>query len=848
MSDAPNLLDALRAPTSQSPEGFLEAFSAYAAATGLTLYPAQEDALLSLVLGSHVVLATPTGSGKSLVALGLHARSLQLKQRTFYTAPIKALVSEKFFALSRELGAENVGLMTGDASVNREAPVICCTAEILTRLALREGDRANVASVVMDEFHFYGDRDRGMAWQIPLLTMKKTQFLLMSATLGDVTWLKNDLSERTKRSVEEVRGMARPVPLEFEYREVPLHETLAELIEKDRAPVYVVHFSQRAAHELAQDLTSIELVSKQRKYEIKEALGRFPFDSPYGKDLGRFIKHGVGVHHAGMLPRYRLLVEKLAQKGLLAVISGTDTLGVGVNVPIRSVLFTQLYKYDGNKTQVLGVRDFQQIAGRAGRRGFDERGWVLAQAPEHAIENRVARLKAEGDPKKMKKLVAKKPPEEKYAHFDKSTFERLASGEPERLESRFRVTASLVMDVLDGGLGGEGDPCRGLSTLIRSSHESRRRKFEHGRRAIALVRALRDASILKRGATQLEVDPELQHDFSLTHTLSLFAAKLIERMDPFAENHALDVLSVCEAIVEDPMAVLQKQLDRKKQTKLAELKAEGVEYEERMAELEKLDIDRPLSDFLEAELTHFMTKWPWIDPKELRPKTVARQLFERGLSFYEYVRELGLERSEGVLLRYLSDAYKALKQTVPLAQKTDAILDLEEWLGTLVRGVDASLLDEWERLRAGETTNAIAAPKAEVESGVRDITTDVRGFSVMIRNATFRVVQLLSRGRYRELSELVRSPDGKGWTVEGLASLMEGYFSEHPKADASIGTGPAARAPDLFKLEQGDEAWTVTQTLMDPEDTRMFVLRLRVLLEPSRVEAAPVLELVEVGR
>jgi superfamily II RNA helicase len=838
------LLSLLAAPVAQSPEGFLEAFAAHQKDAGLELYPAQEDALLALVLGSHVILATPTGSGKSLVALGLHARSLQLGQRTFYTAPIKALVSEKFFALSRELGPENVGLMTGDASVNRDAKVICCTAEILARLALREGDRAGVASVVMDELHFYGDRDRGMAWQLPLLTLKNTQFLLMSATLGDTRWLREDLKAKTGREVEEVRGMERPVPLEWEYRETPLYETLSELIASDRAPVYVVHFAQRAAHDLAQDLTSVELASKQRKQEIKDAIGRFPFDSPYGKDLGRFVKHGVGVHHAGMLPRYRLLVEKLAQKGLLTVISGTDTLGVGVNVPIRTVLFTQLFKYDGQKTHVLGVREFLQIAGRAGRRGFDVKGWVLAQAPEHAIENRVLRMKAEGDPKKMKKLVLRKPPEENYAHYEKSTFERLSSGAPEKLESRFRVTAGMVMDVLDGrsegGSSAEGDACRVLGRIIRSSHESRRRKFEHGRRAITLVRALKDAGILKAGQG-LEVDPELQHDFSLTHALSLFATKVIERMDPFSPAHALDVLSVCEAIVEDPAAVLMRQLDVRKKAKLDELKAAGVEYEERMKELEKIDVERPLVDFLETELTAFKAKWPWLDENELRPKSVARELFERGLTFQDYVRELGLERSEGVLLRYLSDAYKALRQTVPEKHKTDELLDLESWLGTLVRGVDASLLDEWERLKTGEATAKLEAAPESLEATVHDVTKDVRGFRILVRNAVFRLVQLLARRRFDDAAALVQKDgDPKGWTGRALEELLSPYFDEH----ASIDVGPASRAPDLFVVAPDVTHWKITQVLLDPEDSRQYALDLRVLLEPSRDAGAPVIDLV----
>jgi superfamily II RNA helicase len=175
---------------------------------------------------------------------------------------------------------------------------------------------------------------------------------------------------------------------------VPLKETLGKLLLEDRAPVYVVHFSQRAAHDLAQDLTSIELVSKERKHEIKKALGSFRFDSPYGKDLGRFVKHGVGVHHAGMLPRYRRLVERLAQAGLLKVICGTDTLGVGINVPIRTVVFTALSKYDGQRVRTLSAREFHQIAGRAGRAGFDIAGSVVVEAPDHVIDNERALAKA----------------------------------------------------------------------------------------------------------------------------------------------------------------------------------------------------------------------------------------------------------------------------------------------------------------------------------------------------------------------------------------------------------------------------------------------------------------------
>ena len=420
-----------RLPAGADPDAVFDAFATWVAEEQrLTLYPAQEEALIELVSGSNVILNTPTGSGKSLVATGAHFAALAAGRRTFYTAPIKALVSEKFFALCEVFGAERVGMLTGDASVNAAAPIICCTAEILANMALREGAAADVRQVVMDEFHFYADPDRGWAWQVPLLELPDAQFLLMSATLGDVTFFEKDLTRRTGRSTAVVRSAERPVPLHFGYVTTPLHETLSELLESDQAPVYVVHFTQAAAVERAQSLMSINFCSRAEKDAIAAEIGRFRFTAGFGKTLSRFIRHGVGVHHAGMLPRYRRLVERLAQAGLLKIICGTDTLGVGINVPIRTVLFTALSKYDGTRTRHLTAREFHQIAGRAGRAGFDVVGNVVVQAPEHVTENERALAKAGDDPKKRRKVVRRQPPEG-FVSWGEPTFRaagRLRSG------------------------------------------------------------------------------------------------------------------------------------------------------------------------------------------------------------------------------------------------------------------------------------------------------------------------------------------------------------------------------------------------------------------------------------
>jgi superfamily II RNA helicase len=818
-------------------DALLAGILAWAREGGLTLYAAQEEAILELLEGKHVILATPTGSGKSLVALALHAKAIAGGERSFYTAPIKALVGEKFFALCRELGPERVGLMTGDATVNRDAPIVCCTAEILASIALREGDGAGIDSVVMDEFHYYGDRDRGTAWQIPLLTMKRAQLLLMSATLGDVSFFERELRERTGRDVATIRTMQRPVPLEFEYRETPLHETLADLCAKGRAPVYVVHFTQRGAAELAQDLTSVELVTKERKGEIKDAIASMRWDSPYGKELQRFVRHGVGVHHAGLLPKYRLLVEKLAQRGLLAVICGTDTLGVGVNVPIRSVLFTQLCKFDGQKTALLSVRDFQQIAGRAGRKGFDDRGWVVAQAPEHAIENKVAREKAEGDPKKQKKLVAKKPPERGYAHWDGATFERLWAGEPEKLESRFRVSHGLVLSVLEGANDRGENACRALSGLIRSSHESRNRKLAHGRHAIALLRSLRDANVIEieRGRG-IRVRSELQEDFSLNQTLSLFVVDALPKLGREDPAYALDVLSVVESVLEDPEVVLIKQLDKLKDDKMAELKAQRVEYDERIAELDEIDVPRPKAELLEAAFDDFVKRHPWAPKDGLRPKSVARDMWERGATFGEYVKEYGLARSEGVLLRYLSDAYKALVQNVPEAAKTDEVYDLSDWLRAIVKQVDSSLLDEWESMRSGASAKVVEpAPRAEP-----DLTTDRRAFTVLVRNAAFRVVRALSRRSFGEAASLA----GEAWTAAKVEAAMVDFEVEH----GSPRTDPEARSPKHLRVHEDRDAWRIEQVLLAEDGPTDWTIQAKIDLARAREAGEVVLEVLGVGR
>ncbi|HEX7746037.1 MAG TPA: DUF3516 domain-containing protein [Micromonosporaceae bacterium] len=825
-------------PAGTDPDSLYDAFAGWAKDRGLALYPHQEEALIEIVSGANVILSTPTGSGKSLVATGAHFAALADGRRTFYTAPIKALVSEKFFALCDIFGAHNVGMLTGDASVNETAPIICCTAEILANIALRDGDRADVGQVIMDEFHFYAEPDRGWAWQVPLIELSQAQFLLMSATLGDVTRFVDDLTRRTGRPTAVVRSVQRPVPLLFSYATTPLHETLDELLSTKQAPVYVVHFTQAAALERAQALMSVNVCSRAEKDLIAAAIGRFRFTAGFGKTLSRLVRHGIGVHHAGMLPRYRRLVETLAQAGLLKVICGTDTLGVGINVPIRTVLFTGLSKYDGVRTRLLKAREFHQIAGRAGRAGYDTIGTVVVQAPEHVIDNEKALAKAGDDPKKRRKVVRKKPPEGSIG-WGKPTFERLVESEPEPLTSSFQVSHSMLLNVI----GRPGDAFAAMRHLLTDNHEDRAAQRRHIRRAIAIYRALLAGGVVERleapdeEGRRVRLTVDLQLDFALNQPLSPFALAAIELLDVESPSYALDVLSVIESTLDDPRQILSAHQFKARGEAVAAMKADGIEYEARLELLDDVTHPKPLAELLAAAYETYRRGHPWVTDYELSPKSVVRDMYERAMTFAEYVSFYGLSRSEGLVLRYLADAYKALRQTVPEDAKTDELVDLIEWLGELVRQVDSSLLDEWERLRNPE----LAAAATVLDERPPAVTGNLRAFRVLVRNALFRRVELAALRRWDELGAL----DGEsGWDAEAWAAALEPYFDAYD----SIGTGPDARGPALLMIEQGRDRWTVRQILADPDGDHDWGISAEVDLAASDETGTAVVRVTSVGQ
>jgi superfamily II DNA or RNA helicase len=822
-----------------------EAFTGWATSRGLALYPAQDEAVLELVSGSNVILATPTGSGKSLVAIAAHLLSMAEGRRSYYTAPIKALVSEKFFALTEIFGAENVGMVTGDSSVNSDAPIICCTAEILANIALREGAAAELGTVVMDEFHFYSDPQRGWAWQVPLLELPQAQFLLMSATLGDVTVFEKELTNRTGRPTATVTSVDRPIPLHFYYVETPVQESIEELLSTNQAPVYVVHFSQAEAIERAQSLMSVNVCSREEKDRIAELISTFRFASGFGKTLNRFVRHGIGVHHAGMLPKYRRLVEQLAQAGLLKVICGTDTLGVGINVPIRTVLLTALSKYDGVRTRLLNAREFHQIAGRAGRAGYDTAGTVVVQAPEHVVENTKAMAKAVSkfgdDQKKLRQVVKKKPPQG-FVSWGKPTYERLVDGVPDPLTSSFTVSHSMLLNLLER----PGNPFKAAQRLLGENHESRASQLRLMRRAIGIYRELVTAGIVEKlpvpdaDGRQVRLKVHLQANFALNQPLSPFALASLELLDPDAPGYALDVVSVIEATLEKPRQVLSAQEKKARGEAVAAMKAEGIDYDARMARLEEITYPQPLAELLQQAFEVYRGSAPWLGDFELAPKSVVRDMYERAMSFGEYVAFYALTRSEGILLRYLADCYKALRQTVPTDALREDLSDIIEWLGELVRQVDSSLLDEWARLSAGGPAGIGSGPEVDLPEEPPSVTSNERAFRVMVRNEMFHRVKLFADERDEALGAL---DAGSGWDADRWAGAMDGYFDEYEDID----DGPQARGPNLLIIQKLPGTWRVRQILKDPAGNNDWGINAVIDLAASDEAGTPVVEVTGVG-
>ena len=848
-------------PGEPTEDEMLDAFATWAEASGRPLWPHQEEAVLALMMGEHVILGTPTGSGKSMVAQALLFKALcRGDKRGYYTAPIKALVNEKYFDLVALFGQQNVGMITGDVVVNPEASIICCTAEILAMDSLRWEGADNVGYVVMDEFHFFGDSDRGWAWQIPLLMLPDVQFLLMSATLGDTSQIAELLERQTGTPVSLVADAPRPVPLSYEYVETSLEATVELALRAHKDPLYIVHFSQRAALESARSLASFGVASKEQCQAVKAACRGIDFSTAFGKTLQRLLGLGVGVHYAGMLPRYRLLVEKLAQQGLLSVICGTDTLGVGINVPIHTVLVTSLTKYDGHKQRRLKAREFHQIAGRAGRAGFDDEGDVVVQAPDYAIENARLRAKAGGDEKKLRKLKLKKPQPGKVT-WNQQTFDKLVAAPPEQLRPRMKMSHAIVLSLAQRG----GDVRKRLADLVELSLQEPEEKASLVAQGNEIVDILVAAQVLgcepgPDGSDEYFVLADLPEDLALDQPLSPFLLAALELLDPESPDYTLDLISMVESIAENPRQLLFAQERAARARAIAEMKASGVPYEERMEKVEEVTYPKPLEEMLANAFEMYCESVPWARDYELSPKSVLREMVEEGHTFKSYVAAYKVADSEGTLLRYLADVYRILDRTVPYDKCTDLLEEVISWLHMTVIGTDRSLFEDWND---AEAAAEVAAP------GASPVVADRKGLTLMVRNALFARVKLaaapgaaaqaaqstlLLDGFEVETDEPEVSQDDIAASAAALGELdgewgfgerawrevLEDFYDAHD----ALRTDADARSATYFELDTADEesahVWHVRQIFLDSDGDMDFRIDADLDLDASQARAEAV--------
>ncbi|MCL4176848.1 MAG: DUF3516 domain-containing protein, partial [Verrucomicrobia bacterium] len=475
-------------------------------------------------------------------------------------------------------------------------------------------------------------------------------------------------------------------------------------------------------------------------------------------------------------------------------------------------------------------------------------GWVVVQAPEHVIENRQLEEKSS---RSGKKFVKRKPPDRNFVAWDKNTFQRLIAAPPERLTSRFQVTHGMLLNVLSR----PGDGCGTMRELIRRCHETPKAKKQHYRRAWQLFRSLLNRKIIEfvppdADHTYLRVNVELQDDFSMDQVLSLYLLETLPLLDPNAPDYTLDLVTLVESILEDPDIILRRQLDKLKGQRVAEMKAEGIEYQERMDQLDQLEYPKPKREFIYSTFNAFADRHPWVGQENIRPKSIAREMFESFRSFADYIRDYELHRSEGLLLRHLSGVHKVLTQTVPDNVKTDPVRELELYLGTMIRQVDSSLLDEWERLRNPryQRTPSPSAPPTPQPEAPPDVTQDLRTFTAAIRNRIFMFLRALVINDPEAALALLDTParpDGSTWTPDSLRADFEAYLSAHQR----LCLDPNARnSRHTYVIQdQPPISWRVQQMLIDPQESNDWVAEFQIDLAKSRQTSDPALLLLRLG-
>ena len=435
-------------------------------------YPVQEEALLGYFTGQQgVLVCAPTGTGKTLIAEAAVYEALRTGRQMYYTTPLIALTDQKLDELQQSairwgFSETDIGLITGNRRINPDAPVLVVVAEILLNRLLNPDsfDFSGVSSVVMDEFHSFNDPERGIVWELTLgLLPASVRTLLLSATVGNALEFTSWLRKAHQRNLQLVVGTERKVPLQYEWVGDELLPDFSEKIAEGdevsrRTPSLMFCFSRAQCWTTAELLRGKKVIDKQRQGELANYLNEMDFSSGVGPKLKQLLMRGVGVHHAGVLPRYRKMVESLFQKKLLAYCVCTETLAAGINLPARSVILPSLLKGPKGKKKLVEISSAQQIFGRAGRPQYDDRGYVFALAHEDDVKIERWREKYDSIPedtkdpgllrakKQLKKKMPKRRSEEAY--WSEQQFLQLQQADSANLASRGRLPWRLLAYLL----------------------------------------------------------------------------------------------------------------------------------------------------------------------------------------------------------------------------------------------------------------------------------------------------------------------------------------------------------------------------------------------------------------
>ncbi len=651
---------------------------------GLEPYPVQEQAISAIFAGKNVLVTVPTGTGKTLMAKAALFRAFHRNERAVYTTPLRALTEEKYRELCADFGEGNVGFATGDYKVNREAPIQVEVAEILWNRIVADKHVAPAEIVVMDEGHYFNDPERGYVWEQSMIGLDpRTQLIVLSATVGHpekfVQWA--EITRRVPMALVDSRE--RKVPLVHEFREEMLIDTVKGLAHAGDVPAIVFVFGREQCFEVARLVKSCRrFTTDEERAQVEKLCDEALLPAGEAKELRPLLAHGIGIHHAGILPRYKQLVEQLALERLIKFVISTETIAAGINLPARTVVFPSLRKFIKREPRIITAAEYHQMAGRAGRPQFDDRGLAIALAPEQVVSDLKKELKDAAkrpayDEGKVKRSVYGRARADAQKHGDviwtPELHAELVKGEPAELRSKTKITAEQVIaiglpDLETATLGGANAEIEARMAVVEASLPPSMR-LDIVTVIDNLLLGDRDRKELQKILAQLVANMRAigvidEHG----HQVSGQMIRELQGMDGLLIyyilfNHQLEYLELRE-LVEYLIDhdIIQRQLDRK---------GEDEKREWMRAKLRELRVDNPhiTWDDVEAqwdkehprvptkiELLHqeFSSKVPH---PELhggkKPKSTWAQLEDSGLGFLEFVEKHGLEHEEGNLFSYL---------------------------------------------------------------------------------------------------------------------------------------------------------------------------------------------------